>query len=261
MIFDWKGQCAPGRVLDLVSEEPVILPAGQLWVVVVSSGGCTLPSGVLAQAGTILLFSGGLTLSPLQPCHLAGVELTGALAAQAAQSLDGPLAAQGSSCPGAAELVALLGAEKNPLQASVLGYSLLCELSQADAARPALPPLAAAAVAAIRQNYAGLYGVEELSSQLGVSKEHLVRVFRKAMGVTPGQYLTQVRLETAKLLLLHREYTLEVVASLCGFSGANYFCRVFKKETGLTPLEWRRLNRSAAQDVPPPLPQELELYV
>ena len=30
-------------------------------------------------------------------------------------------------------------------------------------------------------------------------------------------------------LLLHREYTLDVIASLCGFSGANYLCRVFKK--------------------------------
>ena len=31
----------------------------------------------------------------------------------------------------------------------------------------------------------------------------------------------------------------EVVASLCGFSGANYLCRVFKKETGQTPAQWR----------------------
>ena len=55
------------------------------------------------------------------------------------------------------------------------------------------------------------------------------------VGIPPGRYLTRVRVEAAQRLLLHREYTLDVVASLCGFSGANYLCRVFKKETGQSP--------------------------
>ena len=52
-------------------------------------------------------------------------------------------------------------------------------------------------------------------------------------------------------LLLHREYSLDVVASLCGFSGANYLCRVFKKETGQTPAQWagRRRPRTALADL------------
>lgn len=59
--------------------------------------------------------------------------------------------------------------------------------------------------------------------------------------------------------MCHREYPLEVVASLCGFSGANYLCRVFKKATGQSPTAWR----AAAAGVPelPELPQERELYV
>ena len=112
----------------------------------------------------------------------------------------------------------------------------------------------------MQQNYAGLYGVEELSAQLGVSKSHLIRVFRAAMGMPPGQYLTAVRIEAAKQLLTHREYPLEVVASLCGFSGANYLCRVFRKATGMTPAAWRAV--AAAPDAPEgPLPLEKELYV
>ena len=118
-------------------------------------------------------------------------------------------------------------------------FTLLCELATADSAAPPLPPLAAAAIEDIRQNYAGLYGVEELSERLGVSKSHLIRVFTAAVGVPPGRYLTGVRIEAAMKLLLHREYSLDVVASLCGFSGANYLCRVFKKETGQTPAQWR----------------------
>ena len=60
----------------------------------------------------------------------------------------------------------------------------------------------------IRANYAGLYGVEELSERLGVSKSHLVRMFTAALGIPPGRYLTKVRVEAAMRLLLHREYTL-----------------------------------------------------
>lgn len=77
--------------------------------------------------------------------------------------------------------------------------------------------------------------MEELSERLGVSKSHLVRMFTAALGIPPGRYLTKVRVEAAMRLLLHREYTLDVIASLCGFSGANYLCRVFKKETGHSP--------------------------
>ena len=111
----------------------------------------------------------------------------------------------------------------------------------------------------MRENYAGLYGVEELSESLGVSKSHLVRVFKAAVGIPPGQYLTEVRIEAAKQLLCHREYSLEVIASLCGFSGANYLCRVFKKVTGQSPASWR----AEASYIPDSgqLPLERELYI
>ena len=120
-----------------------------------------------------------------------------------------------------------------------------------------------AAIADIRANYAGLYGVEELSERLGVSKSHLVRTFTAALGIPPGRYLTRVRVEAAQRLLLHREYTLDVVASLCGFSGANYLCRVFKKETGQSPAQWRTLAGHTAQAglSPEEALREQELYI
>ena len=95
--------------------------------------------------------------------------------------------------------------------------------------------------------------MEELSQRLGVSKSHLVRTFTAAVGVSPGRYLTTVRIEAAMRLLLHREYTLDVIASLCGFSGANYLCRVFKKETGKSPAQWRAL---AGHSMRPLTPEE-----
>ena len=136
-------------------------------------------------------------------------------------------------------------------------------LAFAQSAAPALPPLVAAAIEDIRRNYAGLYGVEELSERLGVSKSHLVRAFTAALGVSPGRYLTSVRIEAAMRLLLHREYTLDVIASLCGFSGANYLCRVFKKTTGRSPTQWRAMaGRSALPELSPEQQRlEQELFI
>ena len=62
--------------------------------------------------------------------------------------------------------------------------------------------------------------------------------------------------------LIHREYTLDVIASLCGFSGANYLCRVFKKETGHSPAQWRAMAGQAVRPLSPAeSKREQELYI
>ncbi|MCL2343699.1 MAG: AraC family transcriptional regulator [Firmicutes bacterium] len=114
-----------------------------------------------------------------------------------------------------------------------------------------LPELTRQAAALIREHFMELYGVEELSEALGVSKSHLVRSFSANLGLTPGRYLTKMRVEAVKALLLRGDYTLETIAGLCGFSGANYLCKVFKKECGLTPTRWRERYAGALSDLPP----------
>ena len=54
-----------------------------------------------------------------------------------------------------------------------------------------------------------------------------------------------------------------MVASLCGFSGANYLCRVFKKEPGQSPAQWRALAGHTAQSglSPEEALREQELYI
>ena len=283
MLFDWNAVAAPASVQDLQLSSVLTLSGEGLWVCLVSSGRCTAsvpgagpsPAGAAlilppqtVPAGHLILSRAPLALAPAQAdtCHLLCVQLTGQAAGQFLSGLrELPFLAKGGSCPAAAELMDRLAEEKetHSRARSQLAYALLCELADADSAAPSLPPLVQAAIEDIRANYAGLYGVEELSERLGVSKSHLVRTFTAAIGVPPGRYLTTVRIEAAQRLLLHREYTLDVVASLCGFSGANYLCRVFKKETGQSPAQWRAMAGHAAQSglSPEESLREQELYI
>lgn len=283
MLFDWNAIAAPASVQDVQLSSALTLSGEGLWVCLVSSGKCTAsvpgagpaPAGAAlilppqtVPAGHLILSRAPLALAPAEAdtCHLLCVQLTGQAAGQFLSGLrELPFLAKGGSCPAAAELMDRLAEEKetHSRARSQLAYALLCELADADSAAPALPPLVQAAIEDIRANYAGLYGVEELSERLGVSKSHLVRTFTAAIGVPPGRYLTTVRIEAAQRLLLHREYTLDVVASLCGFSGANYLCRVFKKETGQSPAQWRAMAGHAAQSglSPEESLREQELYI
>ena len=270
MLYDWTATAALGSVQDLLPREPVTLTGEGLWVCLVSSGKCTAslsaagpsPAGSAlilppqsAAAGHLVLCRAPLTLAPADGCHLLCIQLTGQAPQQLLAGLtELPFLARGETCPAAAELLGRLAAEAEAPRsraASQLAFALLCELSGADSAAPPLPPRVEAAIEDIRRNYAGLYGVEELSERLGVSKSHLVRTFTAAVGVPPGRYLTTVRVEAAMRLLLHREYTLDVIASLCGFSGANYLCRVFKKETGQSPAQWRALAGQTVRSLSP----------
>ena len=281
MLFDWNVVAAPSSVQDLQLSAPLILSGEGLWVCLVSSGKCTAsvpgagpsPAGAAlilppqsVPAGHLILSRAPLSLVPESVCHLLCVQLTGQAAEQFLAGLsEMPFLARGETCPAAAELMGRLAEERDASERvrSQLAFALLCELSDADSAAPALPPLVAAAIEDIRRNYAGLYGVEELSERLGVSKSHLVRAFTAALGVSPGRYLTSVRIEAAMRLLLHREYTLDVIASLCGFSGANYLCRVFKKTTGQSPTQWRAMaGRSALPELSPEQQRlEQELFI
>ena len=58
------------------------------------------------------------------------------------------------------------------------------------------------------------------------------------MGVSPGKYITRVRIEYAKLLLRAPDTTIGYVAEASGFANANYFAKVFRRETGLSPSEY-----------------------
>lgn len=132
--------------------------------------------------------------------------------------------------------------------ASAQVYGLLMELHRLRATQPVtVSGLVREAMDYIQREYAFLSGIEELAGEMGVTASHLVRKFTAETGNTPGKYLQQVRLESARLLLLGREYSVEIIAAMTGFSSANYFCKVFRGRYGVSPGRYREEMRTSAK--------------
>ena len=124
--------------------------------------------------------------------------------------------------------------------ASSLAYTLLLRLRSLpqQAGEMLGSPLVEGALAIIQEEFPFLESVEELAERLEVSAAHLSRVFSKKTGISPGKYITHMRVEYAKLLLQDPDTTISYVAEASGFANANYFSKVFRKETNMSPSEY-----------------------
>lgn len=123
--------------------------------------------------------------------------------------------------------------------ASSYAYSMLMTLREARAEEELVfPTLVESAIAIIQAEFPFLDGLDDLAERLEVSKAHLSRCFMKTTGISPGKYITRVKIEYAKLLLRDEDVTISYVAEASGFANANYFAKVFRRETGMTPTEY-----------------------
>ena len=86
------------------------------------------------------------------------------------------------------------------------------------------------------------FSVERICKDVGISHSHLLRLFKKAYGVTIIKYVTDKRLSLARELLCTTELSVRSVAYSCGFSDEIHFMKAFKKATGLSCLRYRKLN-------------------
>ncbi len=84
---------------------------------------------------------------------------------------------------------------------------------------------------------------QKLSDQFGLVPSYLSKIFSKSKGLSPAKYIVQLRVDTAKELLVeHPDMLAKDVAFVVGYSDPNYFSRIFKRETGLYPSEFREKN-------------------
>lgn len=81
-----------------------------------------------------------------------------------------------------------------------------------------------------------------LSKVFGLSAKYLGQLFREDSGVKFVEYVTEVRITRAKQLLLESDEPVQDIAALVGYTQALTFIRVFKKQTGLTPGQYRNVR-------------------
>lgn len=81
--------------------------------------------------------------------------------------------------------------------------------------------------------------VETLANAAGMSRTSFAVSFQKKMNMTPLQYVTSWRMEVAKKVLASRSNTLSDAAEKAGYASDSAFARVFKKETGTTPAQFK----------------------
>lgn len=87
----------------------------------------------------------------------------------------------------------------------------------------------------LEQNWNRQVGRLELAAAFRLTPEHVNSVFRRENGMTPGQYLTGLRVHQACRMLMEEHMTVKETAAACGFEDEFYFSRVFKKYTGRAP--------------------------
>lgn len=85
--------------------------------------------------------------------------------------------------------------------------------------------------------------INELAEKNFISKSTLYNLFATHLGCTISTYVNSRRIQLAKEALITTDLSIDEIARRCGFSGSTYFCRIFKQQTGLSPLQYRKQRR------------------
>lgn len=84
--------------------------------------------------------------------------------------------------------------------------------------------------------------MKQIAKKLQLHPVQFTRRFQAVYQQTPYQYLTAVRMEKAKSLLIHTDYTIDHIARNCGYSNGFYFSRIFSKYEKMNPSQYRRIH-------------------
>ncbi|MCP1103570.1 two-component system response regulator YesN [Aequitasia blattaphilus] len=106
-----------------------------------------------------------------------------------------------------------------------------------------LSPALCSALTYIHENYKNKIGLKEVAGAIHMNASYLSTLFQKEMSVGFARYLLELRIRTAKKLLVNTNYKVKDVAEQSGFYDYHYFARAFKNMTDLSPLEYRKANK------------------
>ncbi len=92
----------------------------------------------------------------------------------------------------------------------------------------------------IESNFQKQITLSDISKSVHLSEIYFRSIFTESVGMSPHQFLINCRIDNAKKLLWNSDVSICEVAEKSGFGCQQYMNKVFKKETGMTPNEYRK---------------------
>jgi LacI family transcriptional regulator len=119
----------------------------------------------------------------------------------------------------------------------------IIERDSTDLLCPDLPGVAEA-IRFLRAHACAGINVGDVVEASGLSRASIDRHFREVLGCTPHEEIRRIQIARAKCLLITTHRDVATVASLSGFRDADYFTRVFRRQTGFTPTRYRSTHEA-----------------
>src|SRR4051794_801763 len=98
------------------------------------------------------------------------------------------------------------------------------------------------AIGTMRDNLAEQLTVDDMARSAMFSKFHFSRIFRRVTGVSPGRFLSAIRLQEAKRLLVTTSLNVADISLRVGYTSVGTFSTRFTRSVGLSPTRYRRLG-------------------
>lgn len=90
------------------------------------------------------------------------------------------------------------------------------------------------------ENYNKAINIDDYASSRGMSVSWFIRNFKNYTAITPMQYIVSLRITNAQILLETTNYHVNEIGNIVGYDNALYFSRIFKKQKGMSPSEYRK---------------------
>ena len=92
----------------------------------------------------------------------------------------------------------------------------------------------------IAEHFREIGSVEDLTTRFYMSSAYLCRIFKEVTNFTISEYINLYRMAAGRTLLADEKYSMTEIANMLGYDSLTYFERVFKKQIGMTPLQYRK---------------------